>query len=341
MLVVLDGVRWQEVFDGADAVLASAAGTEALDAAALMPHLHEVIAARGAALGAPGRGAAISASGPNFVSLPGYSEIFTGRRDHACDDNDCPPTASPTLFDEARAAATSPGDVAVFASWERIARAAARVPGDIVVSTGRSRVYGDALLRGDAVASAWLAAGASADPFPGHGDFRPDRFTAGLALRYLETRRPRLAFIGLGEPDEYAHRGDYAGYLRSLSSADAAIGQLFATLDRMGARGAHTTVFITSDHGRAHDYRFHGREFPESARVWLVAAGPDVHARGFVRAEAPHRLADIAPTLRRLLHLTADTAASAGSPLEELFAPPPDRTAALTPRLMSVSDSSP
>ena len=325
VIVVLDGTRWQDVFTGADTALASAAHVPAPSATELMPRLHALLEDRGAALGASG--AAMTASGPNFVSLPGYTEIFSGRRRHRCIDNECAPTKSPTVFDEVRARAGGPGDVAVFSSWDRIERAATSDAASLVLSSGRSRLSHEALLRDDEATSAWLDEGRSAAAFPGKGDFRPDRFTGGLALRYLETRRPRLLFLGLGEPDEYAHRGDYAGYLDSLRAADAILGDLFALLDRMGPRGEHTTVFVTADHGRAHDYRVHGGRFPESSRVWLVAAGGDVKARGFVRSERAHHLADIAPTTRRLLGLPADPARGAGLPIDELFEAPLAATA--------------
>ena len=328
VVVVLDGARWQEVFVGTDPRLASTAGTPAVDAAELMPHLHEVLRDRGTALGAPGRGPPVSASGPNFVSMPGYTEIFTGKRAHACSDNECARPQEPTIVDEVRLQSHEDGDVAIFASWERIERAASRDPSALVVSTGRSLVWGADLLGADPIERDWLQRGAAADPAPGSGDFRPDRFTAALALRYLETLRPRFLFIGLGEPDEYAHQGDYRGYVASLRAADEAIGNLFDVLDRMGPRGNHTSVFITADHGRARDYRFHGRQFPESGRVWLVAAGVDVQARGLTAGWRAHRLADIAPTIRVLLDLPPDTSLSAGAPMDELFAPTGDRSVA-------------
>jgi hypothetical protein len=327
ILVVLDGARWQEVFVGADPQLSAAAAVPAVSADALMPRLHALVADRGSALGAPGQGPPIAASGPNFVSLPGYTEIFTGRRQHDCADNDCAPARLRTVMDQARALWPRPSDVAVIASWEKIDRAASVDPASLVVSTGRDHTFHEDSLRDDAATRAALEQGAHAEAFPGHGDFRPDRYTAALALSYLEAKRPRLMFLGLGEPDEYAHHGDYAGYLASLRAADATLGEIFAVLGRMGARGEHTTVIVTADHGRGRDYRVHGRAFPESGRVWLVAAGAGFEARGLAHATRPHRLADVAPTVRALLKLPADVESVAGAPLDELFTAPPVRSA--------------
>jgi hypothetical protein len=288
-----------------------------------MPRLHALVAERGAALGAPGRGAPISASGPDFVSLPGYTEILSGRRIHACRDNDCTATREPTVFDETANASVTGAEVAFFSSWERLDGAASRSPQNFVLSSGRTRLWRGESLAADSDLWGCLQRGATADPSPGWGEFRPDRLTAELSLRYLEKRRPRLMFVGLGEPDEYAHRGDYAGYLASLHAADTFLGDLMTTLDGMGERGAHTTVLVTTDHGRGRDWRQHGREFPESARVWLAAIGAQIQARGLVPSTRGHRLADIAPTIRRLLALPADPSADAGAPLEELLGPSP------------------
>ena len=74
VLVTLDGVRWHEVFEGVDAELARTHGlspSEVVSAEALTPSLHHILATHGVALGAPGHGAPIRASGPNFVSKGG------------------------------------------------------------------------------------------------------------------------------------------------------------------------------------------------------------------------------------------------------------------------------
>ncbi len=322
VLVVLDGVRWQEIFGGVDpALAASHRAGPVVGARSLFPSLYAALDARGAAVGAPGYGV-ISASGPNFVSLPGYTEIFGGRAPVPCQDNDCAGASGPTIVDAFRDRARADSDVAVIASWAPIGRAATRARSRIVLSVGRQDVEGAPFLEDEPSTREVLDEGARADPRPGHDAFRPDRYTAELALRYLETRRPAFLFVGLGEPDEYAHEDDYRGYLASLRAADDFFGRLFAALDRMGERGRRSLVLVTADHGRARDYRDHGAGLPESARVWLLALGGPVHARGFVQAPHSRRLSDVAPTIRQVVGLPLDEAAGAGAPIFELLEQP-------------------
>ncbi len=309
VLVVLDGVRWQEVFRGAD----PARMRGAADAAALMPNLHRMIDEEGVAIGAPDHGAEIDASGPQFISLPGYIEIFSGMPDPACGKNDCTPAPARTLVDDLRGAG-GPEDAIVVSSWPNIARAATRAPADVEMSAGRKLLGREDLLRADPESASLLEEGERAKPFPGDGDYRPDAYTEKVALRRLVAGRPRFLFVGLGDADEYAHRGDYRGYLGALRGADEFLGDLTETLRTMGARGRHTTVIVTADHGRAKNFTDHGPQFPESGRVWLVAAGGDIagpaHDRGdhgLVAASRRHTLSDVAPTVRALLGQTRQT----------------------------------
>ncbi|HTJ80902.1 MAG TPA: hypothetical protein VL400_04240, partial [Polyangiaceae bacterium] len=133
VLVAIDGARWQDVFLGTDRRLLDEAGLDAKDHAAtadvLTPHLAE-LARQGVALGAPGQGAPFLASGPNFVSMPGYSELLTGHP-ASCQENDCEPPAH-TVFD-----AFAPRDAAFFASWHRLGAFESRVPDSVVMSAGR------------------------------------------------------------------------------------------------------------------------------------------------------------------------------------------------------------
>lgn len=291
IIVALDGVRWQEVFLGADR---GRAGSPHVPASSIFKNLHQLAFERGSVVGAPGVGT-IAASGPNYVSLPGYTEILGGRQSR-CTNNECSRTALPSILDEARAAGAK---VAAYASWEKLDLAATASPGAFHSSCGR---HGDPEI----------------DPWPGHGDYRPDARTADAALQYYEAELPDVFFLGLGDSDEYAHRDDYPGYLVSLRRADEIIGRVVTLLHRLGERGDRTHIVVTTDHGRADDFKDHGG-MPESARVWMVASGPRFLARGAVSSPSTRHLADIAPTLRVVLGLPPDTSARAGAPIAELF----------------------
>jgi hypothetical protein len=292
VIVTIDGVRWHEVFEGVDPTLAETHGlplSGVVGAADLTPNLHRIVATHGAALGAPGHGAPINASGPNFVSLPGYAELLSGRRVTDCKDNLCRGSGRRTLFDDFAADSARGGARAVaFTSWPDIAK----------VESER---------------------GPLSEPAPRPNTFRPDALTADLAIQHLRARTPKFMFVGLGEPDEYGHANDYAGYLRSLRYADQRIAEIDQILQGLAARGTRTALFVTADHGRADSFVNHGAQFPESSRVWLIAAGSALHGSGYVAAPTPRSLADLAPTVRQISGLPRDADPAAGAPLDELL----------------------
>jgi hypothetical protein len=322
IIVTIDGVRWQEIFGGIDVARARNAGMSAcdvVDGAELTPNLHRHFAAGGVVIGAPGYGEMV-ASGPNFVSLPGYEEIFTGRASTSCTSNSCDHIAETTLVDELRdELQLSVEQVAVITSWRTIERAAALDDRAITVSAGRHGGATRDHVRVSGRASRTLDEAADADAYPGWFDYRQDRYTAALALDYLVARRPRFMFLGLGDTDEYAHRRNYGGYVSALRAADEIIGQLMETLAGLGEYGTETTVMVTTDHGRAANFADHGGGAPESRRVWLFAAGGAVPALGFADGSRVTRLADIAPTVRLWMGLHADSSIGAGSPVAELL----------------------
>lgn len=318
VLVVLDGVRWQEIYRGVDPELAATAelgGRARSSAEQLVPAIH-ALARRGVALGAPGHGEPFLVSGPNFVSLPGYTELFTGRP-APCQENDCKTPPTWTLADGLAALSGRP--IGVFSSWEPIGAVAAADPSHATVSTGRRAGYNLELVASDPLLGPVLERAAQSSPSPGHGSYRPDALTAELALGWFERHRPSYFFLSLGDTDEYAHDGDYARYLTALEEADRQIAKLVAIADAWATEGHRTSFVVTTDHGRSAGFRDHGRDHPESARAWLVAAGGPIPARGFVSSRTSRRLRDVAPTLRVLLGLEADRASDAGSAIDELL----------------------
>jgi predicted AlkP superfamily pyrophosphatase or phosphodiesterase len=202
----------------------------------------------------------------------------------------------PTIVDEL-AKDGDPSRVAVFASWPPIAKATGGSD-DALISTGRNTTNHPELLERHEATARSFARGEASGPAPSYGDYRPDVHTGALALPYLILERPRFLFIGLGDTDELAHKNDYPGYLASLRSADALIGDVAAVLESFEKEGYSTLLVVTSDHGRSHVFSEHGRDHPESARVWLLAAGNVIHARGRIDSPERRHLANVVPTVR-------------------------------------------
>jgi hypothetical protein len=337
VVIVIDGARWQEIVSGTDRALAKihALPESALrDGPQLVPTLHGIIENGGAAVGAPEHGAPIAASGPAFVSVPGYIEIFSGRPPAAdCLNNRCRWRGERNLLDQiAEGSRGRPSDVAVFASWPGMLRTVSPDSRDVLVSAGRKGGKNLNPLLDDPEAAQLYARGARAGGYPGKGDYRPDRHTAELALYHLRRHRPRFMLLSLGDADKFGHANMYGRYLEALHESDKVVAQTARVLDELGAQGWPSTLLVTADHGRDRRCREHGGRYPESARAWLIARGTGIVDQGYVSAPRPRRLADIAPTLRALLGLEADVGVSAGTPMVELLSGPADpRTAGLGP----------
>jgi hypothetical protein len=298
VLIALDGVRWQELFVGCEVARSRDPGCADRKP---MPNIARLAYSEGAALGAPGR-SAFSVAGPTFISLPGYQQMFTGRRHVACTSNECDRVADPTIA-EAVAQRYGRAQVAVFSSWAGVGRAAAHDARRVELSCGRDGP--------DAA-------------------YRQDDETAELALAHARRDAPRFLFVGLGDTDEAAHTGDYDAYLAALQRADAWVARFVDWARQRTADGHPTTVFVTTDHGRSRDFKEHERAL-EAGAGWLVATGPAVKVRGLVAA-GPRALADLAPTIADVLGVTLPRAE--GVPIVEFGGKPrrrPQRLALLVP----------
>jgi hypothetical protein len=310
VLVTIDGARWQDVFEGSNPTFS---GEPSVPPEGLMPKTHELVATRGVALGATkdGCGTAHTAGATN-VSLPGYQEIFTGHASH-CLDNHCDRVEESVLDEAARSGV---GTVASIGSWEVLGDAVSGGSAPVMISVGRS-FPGEPT---DTRLAQAVAVGNAADPFPGYADYRPDAATIPIALEYFRVEKPALFHIGLGDTDEYGHRGDYRAYLDALRRADDMIGSLAEMLSTMGPLGEKTTIIVTPDHGRNSDFDNHGLLHPESGRTFVLAFGGHVPVQGIACPSHDVTLADIAPTIRVLMGLRPDVADGAGRPIEQITA---------------------
>lgn len=285
ILVTLDGVRWQDI-------VAPDAEME------LLPRTYEAVAEGGVIVGASTQQgcAAIRATSGSNVSLPGYIEILGGRPT-GCTHNYCPTVTNPTVLDDAAKGGVT--GIASFSSWQTIGRA---------VSNGHS-------------VGIFVSAGAGdqkVDPFPAEGgNYRPDRLTGPAAVAYFRANHPRMLHVGLGDTDEFAHHSNLRGYVSALKEADVLVGNLMDAVADAGLASS-TTFIVTTDHGRAANFRDHGPGIPASARSFVIAFGGGVKPAGVACSKHDMILADVGATVRALLDLPPDKAPNAGKPIEEI-----------------------
>ncbi|MCP4750657.1 MAG: sulfatase-like hydrolase/transferase [Proteobacteria bacterium] len=106
-------------------------------------------------------------------------------------------------------------------------------------------------------------------------DGNTDRETFGLAMDYLDTE-PRVMVIYLSLTDYCGHIEDYRCYIDTMKDYDDYLDRLFRKLETMGEYGEKTVLVVTTDHGRgASPDRFHDHvRILEAKNVWMYIAGP-------------------------------------------------------------------
>jgi bisphosphoglycerate-independent phosphoglycerate mutase (AlkP superfamily) len=119
-------------------------------------------------------------------------------------------------------------------------------------------------------------------------------------LDYVREQKPRVLFVGYGEPDSWAHAGRYDVVLDSLHFADHFIQQLWETMQSMPEYRDQTTFIITTDHGRGgglEEWQEHGVDEKGSENVWMAVLGPDTPSLGEREKVPPVVQAQIAATV--------------------------------------------
>ncbi|TGE81392.1 phosphoglyceromutase [Pseudoalteromonas sp. KS88] len=329
VLVTLDGVRWQEVFSGADEVLINNADFVKNQAQLnsefwhkdpkqrqklLMPFITQTMASKGAIIGDRNNDSKMSVSNPWYFSYPGYNEILTGTVDENINSNDKNYNPNKTILELLHEQPAYKNKTALFGGWDVF---------PYIVNDKRSGVYVNAgFMPIDAEFSddaQLLNAMQNEIPSPWH-NVRLDSFTYRFAKAFLLAKKPKLLVISLGETDDFAHDGDYDHYLTSAKQSDAFIRDLWQTLQATEGYKNNTTLIVTTDHGRgshANDWQHHsskralaqseqGRKaFPDgivgSEHIWLAAMGPSIKQTGLMKAEQEFKQAQVAATVLKAL----------------------------------------
>ncbi|MDC9515043.1 alkaline phosphatase family protein [Pseudoalteromonas sp. CST5] len=325
VLVTLDGVRWQEVFSGADKNLINnadfvknptqlnkqfGAPTANERQQLLMPFLTQHVAKKGVIVGDRAKGSNMSVSNPWYFSYPGYNEILTGEVDEKINSNNKVLNANKTILERLDERADFKGKTALFGSWDVF---------PYIVNTQRSNVYVNAgfmPIENDLFADAKLLNALQNEiPSPWE-NVRLDSFTYRFAKAYMLAKTPRLLVTSLGETDDFAHDGHYDQYLKSARQSDAFLKDLWNTIQTTPGYKNNTTLIVTTDHGRggsASDWQHHsskralaeqhlaGNKFPEgivgSEHIWLAAIGPAIKGHGLIKTQNELKQAQVAATV--------------------------------------------
>ncbi|NUM99982.1 MAG: alkaline phosphatase family protein [Bryobacteraceae bacterium] len=313
IFVMTDGLRWQEVFQGADSALMNKESgvpdvealkreywrdTPAARREALLPFLWSVVARNGQIYGNRDAGSdAYLTNGLNF-SYPGYSETLCGFADPRVDSNDPTPNPNVTVLEWLHNKPAYRGKVAAFGAWSVISA---------IVNAGRAGFPVNAgydpytvsphsprmelLNRLKEETRVW-----NAEPF--------DAFTFHTALEHVKQHKPRVLFLSLGETDEWSHDGRYALYLKAAARVDRYLKELWETVQSMPEYRGTTTLIFAPDHGRGEapvEWKSHGQKIPDSKYIWMAFLGPDTRAMGERAKVGKVKQNQIAATLAALL----------------------------------------
>jgi hypothetical protein len=318
ILVMTDGLRWQEVFKGAEASLMTDKQHELAPGQreALLPFFWQTVAKEGQIYGNRGIGSdAYVTNGFNF-SYPGYNETLTGFADPRIHSNDKVPNQNVTVLEWLHQKPAYRGKVAAFGAWGVISSIVNGARAGFVANSGYDPLIAPPLTDRIALLNRLKAETAVWDDEP------YDSFAFHTALEYVKLHRPRVLYLSLGETDEWAHEGNYALYLRSAHRVDQYLRELWQTLQSIDQYRGKTTLILLTDHGRGEapvEWKNHGEKLPDSKFIWMAFLGPDTRALGERTQIAPVTQSQIAATLAALLG--EDYAAAvpkAGKPIDDV-----------------------
>jgi hypothetical protein len=315
VLITLDGLRWQEVFTGAEQQLidrdfGGVRDTNAIRKTfwretpearreALLPFFWNVIAREGQLFGNPGLSSIVEAgNGLNF-SYPGYNELLTGAADSRIDSNDKLPNPNLTVLEWLHRQPAFQGRIAAFAAWDVFPYILNQERSGIPVTAGWNPLPVEHPTPRQALLNELIR-----DTTRAWDSVAYDSFVFQAVLEHLRQNQPRVLYVAFGETDDWAHDGRYDRVLLTARQSDDYIRRLWELLQSLPAYRNQTTFIVTTDHGRGDgliEWRHHGRDKPGSEKVWLAVLGPDTPPLGERRNAPRLTLSQTAATVAAFL----------------------------------------
>jgi hypothetical protein len=295
ILIIPDGVRWQEVFTGADPTLLNEEAGGSWESPQelrrkywhdapeerrrkLFPFLWDTVAKRGQIFGNRHKESVARVTNPHWFSYPGYNEMSTGVADPRIDSNSYGPNPNVSVFEWLNRKPDFAGKVEVFATWATFSDIFNGARSKLPIRSGAALVDArDTSERGVLLSELYRATTRleGADPY--------DSFLHIVLSDHLRRHRPRVLFVGFGDTDIFQHLGRYDAFLEAAHSFDGFVAGLWRQLQSTPEYKDQTTLIISTDHGRGsgpREWRDHGAGNPGSDAIWIAVIGPDTPPLG-------------------------------------------------------------
>jgi hypothetical protein len=316
VLIVSDGLRWQEIFTGADPTLLNEANGGIWDKEAdlrrefwrddpverrraLFPFLWNTVAVRGQIFGNQAVGSVARVTNGLAFSYPGYNEMLTGHPDARINSNEFGPNPNVSVLEWLNTLPDLKGKVSVFATWAIFKDILNVSRSHLPLQVGWDLPYHGELSERQALLNRLYETTTRLED--------EDLYDAFLQVPLLDSfakQQPRVLFVGYGETDNWAHAGRYDLVLHSAHLFDRFVGELWERLQSLPAYRDSTTFIITTDHGRGGgltEWKEHGIEQKGSENIWIAVLGPDTPPLGERSHIAEVHQAQIAATVGALL----------------------------------------
>ena len=334
-LIISDGFRWQEVFNGAEADLLTKENggvndTNSIRAEfwrnsagerreALLPFFWTAIAKHGQLFGNQNKGSVVTVTNGRKFSYPGYNEILTGAADPRIDSNDKKPNANVTVFEWLNGRSSLRNHVAVFGTWDVF---------PYIFNIERCHLpiwpVWESKFGPYEIPPPQYVADLLRDTTPMWEDLTYDSFLFHAVTDHLKRKQPRLVFVGFGETDEWAHAGRYDHYLTAARHVDDFVRRLWEQVQSVPQYRGKTTFILTADHGRGSgpvDWKNHGEKIAGAEGDWIAVIGPDTPPAGERTQTEPHTQSQIAATIAALLGEDYHAAfPGSGAPITDVLA---------------------
>lgn len=294
VLITTDGLRWQEVFTGADKELINkkhggVANTKAIEEQfwretpeerreALLPFVWKKIAREGQIYGNSPKGSSAQITNTMKFSYPGYNEILTGFADPLIDSNAKKPNKNITVLEWLHRKPGFGGRVAAFSAWEVVPYVINRQRCGFPVMGGWEPVPDP-----DPNPRQQLLNELIADTTRPNATEVIDSFLFQAAREHLLRHKPRVLFVGFLETDAWGHAGRYDHLLTSAHGVDQYIQRMWDLMQSMDQYRDQTTFIISTDHGRGSglvNWKSHGQSIEGAENIWMAFLGPDTPPLG-------------------------------------------------------------